>query len=880
MKRYPLNDGWYFTEQFTRQLTTLEKPEPELVPVRLPHTVKLLPFNDFSEQAYQMVSGYLRFLVPPESWRGQRVRVVFEGAAHQARVYLNGQLLAQHACGYTAFTVDLTDHLHWQGANNLTVELDSRENLDVPPFGNVIDYLTYGGLYREVFLEVGGPALIEDLCVRADMDGSVQCLPDCRNAEGLTLRLAVCNESGEELVCRETGAEESEILLQLEHPELWDCEHPALYRLKAALKQGEKTVDERTVRFGFRRVEFRPDGFYLNEKRVQLRGLDRHQSWPYMGYAAPARAQRLDADILKYELGCNAVRTSHYPQSHHFINRCDEIGLLVFTEIPGWQHIGGESWKAQALENTREMVLQWRNHPSIFLWGVRINESADDDELYRKTNEIAHQLDPTRPTGGVRNFPHSHLLEDVYTYNDFSHHGPNRGCAPRKVITREGGKGYLISEYNGHMFPTKAYDCEEKRLEHALRHARVVSDAASQPGIGGSFGWCHMFPTKAYDCEEKRLEHALRHARVVSDAASQPGIGGSFGWCMFDYNTHRDFGSGDRICYHGVMDMFRNPKLAAAVYASQQEMTSVLEISSSMDIGEHPAGALGTVAVFTNADQIRLYRNDLLVGSFSPSADYAGLAHPPVLIEDTVSGLLERQEGMSPRTASMVREVLLATAMYGSALPAGLAHPPVLIEDTVSGLLERQEGMSPRTASMVREVLLATAMYGSALPLSVLLKAAYLMGLKGFTREQGVDLYNRYVASWGGQVARWRFEAVKNGQVVASTVRCPGDTLALEVCADTDTLTDGPSWDMATVRIRAVDEYGAVRTWCSRSLSLRAEGAVELIGPASVPLSGGMAGCYLRTRGEAGSGRLTIEMEGAAPVTLSFQVSKQEEERV
>ena len=792
MKRYPLNDGWYFTEQFTRQLTTLEKPEPELVPVRLPHTVKLLPFNDFSEQAYQMVSGYLRFLVPPESWRGQRVRVVFEGAAHQARVYLNGQLLAQHACGYTAFTVDLTDHLHWQGANNLTVELDSRENLDVPPFGNVIDYLTYGGLYREVFLEVGGPALIEDLCVRADIDGSVRCLPDCRNAEGLTLRFAVCNESGEELVCRETGAEESEILLQLEHPELWDCEHPALYRLKAALKQGEKTVDERTVRFGFRRVEFRPDGFYLNEKRVQLRGLDRHQSWPYMGYAAPARAQRLDADILKYELGCNAVRTSHYPQSHHFINRCDEIGLLVFTEIPGWQHIGGESWKAQALENTREMVLQWRNHPSIFLWGVRINESADDDELYRKTNEIAHQLDPTRPTGGVRNFPHSHLLEDVYTYNDFSHHGPNRGCAPRKIITREGGKGYLISEYNGHMFPTKAYDCEEKRLEHALRHARVVSDAASQPGIGGSFGWC-----------------------------------------MFDYNTHRDFGSGDRICYHGVMDMFRNPKLAAAVYASQQEMTPVLEISSSMDIGEHPAGALGTVAVFTNADQIRLYRNDLLVGSFSPSADYAGLAHPPVLIEDTVSGLLERQEGMSPRTASMVREVLLATAMYGSALP-----------------------------------------------LSVLLKAAYLMGIKGFTREQGVDLYNRYVASWGGQVARWRFEAVKNGQVVASTVRCPGDTLALEVCADTDTLTDGPSWDMATVRIRAVDEYGAVRTWCSRSLSLRAEGAVELIGPASVPLSGGMAGCYLRTRGEAGTGRLTIEMEGAAPVTLSFQVSKQEEERV
>src|SRR5699024_7271929 len=134
------------------------------------------------------------------------------------------------------------------------------------------------------------------------------------------------------------------------------------------------------------------------------------------------------------------------------------------------------------------------------------------------------------------------------------------------------------------------------------------------------------------DCEAKRLEHALRHARVVSDAARQPGIAGSFGWCMFDYNTHRDFGSGDRICYHGVMDMFRNPKLAAAVYASQQEEKPVLEISSFMDIGEYPAGDLGTVGVFTNADRVDVYRNEMSAGSFAPAKEYGGLAHPPVLI--------------------------------------------------------------------------------------------------------------------------------------------------------------------------------------------------------------------------------------------------------
>ena len=118
-------------------------------------------------------------------------------------------------------------------------------------------------------------------------------------------------------------------------------------------------MDERIDRIGFRRAEFKKDGFYLNGKKIKLRGLNRHQSYPYVGYAMPKSMQQLDADILKRELGVNAVRTSHYPQSHYFIERCDEIGLLVFTEIPGWQHIGDAAWKDQAVENVRDMVKQY-----------------------------------------------------------------------------------------------------------------------------------------------------------------------------------------------------------------------------------------------------------------------------------------------------------------------------------------------------------------------------------------------------------------------------------------------------------------------------------------------------------------------------------------
>ena len=112
MKRIPWNNDWYFTPHYEPALTALNAPQENLEAVRLPHTVAMLPFNEFSEQAYQMVSGYLRFFTPPESWRGKRVRVTFEGAAHFARVYLNGVLLAQHGCGYTAFTVDQIGRAH------------------------------------------------------------------------------------------------------------------------------------------------------------------------------------------------------------------------------------------------------------------------------------------------------------------------------------------------------------------------------------------------------------------------------------------------------------------------------------------------------------------------------------------------------------------------------------------------------------------------------------------------------------------------------------------------------------------------------------------------------------------------------------------------
>lgn len=787
--RIALNDQWYFTPEFCEELLQggcLEKMGYQKV--RIPHTVSMMEMNYCNEKDYQMVSGYVCERMIPGAWAGRRIVLVFEGAAHEASVYCNGQLICTHSCGYTAFEADVTEAVSFDQVNRFTIRLDSRESLNIPPFGNVIDYMTFGGIYRPVWLDVREPVHFTDVFVRGDMDGLMEVSMEAAGPERCTVKGTLTDMEGNVAAATEEMAYTGFFSLRVNPVRLWSVSDPYLYTLRLELIKNGVVSDYRTVRFGFRTVAFNAEGFFLNGKRIKLRGLNRHQSWPYIGYAAPDRAQRLDADILKNELGCNAVRTSHYPQSQAFIDRCDEIGLLVFTEIPGWQYIGDDAWKETACENVREMVLQYRNHPSIFMWGVRINESPDDDSFYEKTNAIARRLDPTRPTGGVRCIKDSHLLEDVYTYNDFIHSGDNDGCQPKNSVTSDKNHGYMVTEYNGHMFPTKPWDSEEHRTEHALRHARVLSD------IG----------------QDKR-------------------IAGSFGWCMFDYNTHKDFGSGDRVCYHGVLDMFRNPKTAAFVYASQQRKTPVLEVASSMDIGEHPAGALKTVTVFTNADFVRLYKNDVHVGDYYPDWEhYRGLKRAPVFITDRVGNLLETQEGYTPALAKDIKNCLAAVALYGP----------------------------------------------EHLPAAVRLRQSWLKTAYHIDEDCMRRLFGKYYGGWGEKQTCWRFEAVRGHKVIATVYKQSVETVILEARADTLSLTDGPTWDMATIRLAARDGFGNLLPYCHRGLTFRTEGAIALVGPEISALAGGYGGCYVRTTGQAGTGKLMIAMEGGSEQTLEFQVEK------
>ncbi len=596
----PMNRGWRYSRRFVEGGHSKEFDDSGLDRVVIPHTNVPLPWHGFDEKAYEFVSLYRRrFKLPPEA-RGKRVFVDFEGVMTASTVWINGVRLGEYKGGYTPFSFELTSHLEFDGENLIAVDVDSTERPDIPPFGYEIDYLTFGGIYREVALRIVPATFIENVFVQpknvltANPTVDVNCFIQHLEASqgGLTIDVELLD--GDHVVAKASqplppSGLTSEPVAHAVHFErlsgikLWSMEDRSLYSARVRLRRGTQLRDEDSRRFGFREAQFTDHGFELNGKIIKLRGLDRHQTFPWVGQAMPGRVQRRDAQILRNKLKCNIVRTSHYPQSRHFLDACDEIGLLVLEEIPGWQHIGDEAWKQISIDNVRRMIRRDWNHPSIILWGVRINESRDDHDFYTRTNALARQLDPTRQTGGIRYFQESEFLEDVFTMNDFGF--------PLKPPNHS---RYLNTEFVGHTYPTKTIDQVERLTEHTIRHARVHDQLASNPQYAGGIGWC-----------------------------------------AFDYNTHGNFGSGDRICYHGVTDMFREPKPAAGFYKSQCDPAEeiVLEPAFHWARGDASIG-FSKAVVCSNCDHIKFYIDDKLIAEVDPDRkQFAHLRYAPFVLE-------------------------------------------------------------------------------------------------------------------------------------------------------------------------------------------------------------------------------------------------------
>lgn len=757
------NYDWRFQEGFLESYIKEGLPKDSQM-VNLPHPGVFTSKSYFDPTCYQRVFCYEKEF-DLSSKEDEVLLLKMEGALHKTKVFLNGSFVQEAITSYFPTEFDLTPFIK-SGKNRLLLVVDSKEDKNIPPFGGVVDYLTFGGLYRPLSLLVKKKNHIENVFFTGKKDGTYQIKVSTKGEGKLHFSLWEGKNVLQEF-------EENSGRLQNIDP--WDIQKPCLYTLKVSLVANEKIQDEKEMKIGFRDVEWKKDGFYLNGTKRKLLGLNRHQNYPFIGASAPKSLQALDADILKKEIGVDVVRTSHYPQSEDFLSRCDEIGLLVLDEVPGWQYIGKEeTWRKNFLSFIERMVKKERNHPSLIAYGVRVDESEDDHSLYKDANEIAHALDPTRKTLGVRNFKTSELLEDIYAYNDFSGGSLCHGLDSPMSIKR-GKAPLLISEYAGHMYPTKSFDNPLRRKEQALRHFKILDDFYKYKDIAMAIGWC-----------------------------------------AFDYNTHKEFGSGDGICYHGVNDIYRNPKEASFVYKSQKDEEPILEILGSFLTGDNDEALMRPLYLASNCDFVSLYANNTFIGSFYPNKkDYPHLPHAPILINDWIGESFEEKmpKWCQKKTISLLNKIA----------SKGVAHLKV----------------------------------GDYLRYSSL----FLFG--GLDVDKITKLYYKYVTSWGKEAKTYRLDGYKDGKKVIEKKFGLSTKWHLEASFSKEKLRDEETYDAIVVRILAKDENGNRLPYFDKIASLSLSDSLEALSPTTLGFVGGSLAFFIRIKEgcETKKGLLQIQVE-------------------
>jgi beta-galactosidase len=383
---------------------------------------------------------------------------------------------------------------------------------------------------------------------------------------------------------------------------LWSPDSPKLYTVRVTLWCPGQPPHTVNITTGFRQAVFQPDGFYLNGERLEIFGLNRHQLFPYTGMAAPARLQRRDAEILKRDLNCNMVRCSHYPQSPHFLDACDELGLMVWQEPPGWQFVGDGAWQDLVVQNVQDMVTRDRSRPSVIVWATRLNETDNYPALYARTRRTAYELDGTRQsTGAMKSHSTRGWAEDVFAYDDYH---SRRGNA--RLLPPLAGLPYMVSEAVGALDGSPTYRWIDSPVTLALQ--------------------------------------AKMHAQAHNIAQSDPRYAGLLGWAGFDYAS---YAGGNRIWAAlktpGVLDTFRVAKPGAAFYRSQLDprIRPVILPAFFWDFGPgSPGGGPGASAMIaTNCDQVVCYVGGQRVATGVPdSANFGHLAYPPVFVNLTVDG--------------------------------------------------------------------------------------------------------------------------------------------------------------------------------------------------------------------------------------------------
>ncbi len=627
--RRDFNPGWRFLLGDVDGASAVGFDDAAWSAATLPHTARIenvVTGEPGSATAqWQGICWYRKAFHLGEESRGRKVFLKFEAAMNVADVWLNGARLGRHLGGWLPFAFDITDDVVVGGDNVVAVRLDNRDNAVTGPKPLAqLDFNPYHGLYRNAHLILKDPLHITDPILADEPAGGgvfVTCAEASTERATVRVRVHVRNDDrvGRAFRVRHRlfGAEEGMVAeawsdpvrlgaggathvegdLHVPSPALWSPRRPTLHTLHTEVIEDGAVVDEESTRVGIRRIDISADGFRINGERMFLRGANRHQEYPWVGYALSDAAQHRDARKIK-EAGFDFVRLSHYAHAPAFMDACDELGLVVMDCIPGWQYFNAEdpAFSEVQYDNCRKLIRRDRNHACVVLWEVSLNETGMPPAFIERTQAIAHE-----------EYPGDQCYSCGWTegYDVFIQARQHGGCT--EVV----GRACMVSEYGD--------------WEYYAQNAGFNQDT-----------WANLAPDAAnsrqmrWAGETALLQQATNFQEAHNDNLATIAFADGL-WVMFDYNR----GYAPDIESSGCMDLFRLPKLSYRFYRSQRDPAEEVGGTApgpNVFIASYwTPESTPDVRVFSNCEQVELRRDGEVVERRAPDADRIStrLPHPP-----------------------------------------------------------------------------------------------------------------------------------------------------------------------------------------------------------------------------------------------------------
>ncbi len=631
MQRF--NDDWEFVRDVDSAAVFAGQHRLTWEQVSLPHTARLEPILKTAQQ-WQGIAFYRKSFNLPAADKGKHIALKFEAAMQVADVYLNGRHIFRHLGGYLPFYVDISDHATYGQENVVLVKLNNEDNSKVAPGKPLadLDFNYYSGIYRNAYLVTKDKLHISDAVAANRVAGggvllrygdvskqaaTLQVQTEVKNdhagSREAQVRIILADSSGHKVgeALSESMAVQPGAFgtfrqsINITNPNLWSPDAPYLYTLVVELLQDGKVLDQQRIKTGVKTFRFAKDGFYLNGEKLYLRGTNRHQEYPYLGYALSDNANYRDAYKIK-EAGFNFVRLSHYPQAPAFMEACDELGLLTMDALPGWQFFGDAGFQKNTLQDVRDMVRRDRNYTSVILWEASLNESGMTEAFMQQAHQAVHEELP---------FDHIYTcgwLDEVY---DVFIPARQHAKAPDYWNKYGKDKPLLIAEYGDWEYYAQNAGFNQKAFANLKEEERTSRQLR---GFG----------------QKRLLQQALNYQEAHNSNLQGPAVGDA-NWLMFDYKR----GYADDIEASGIMDIVRLPKFAYYFYQSQAgpdlDKHAVFHKPMVFIANYWNDPELMTVKVYSNCEEVELQLNGKTIARQQPDQDRNSthLPHPPFTFE-------------------------------------------------------------------------------------------------------------------------------------------------------------------------------------------------------------------------------------------------------